>query len=110
MKLNPGPQSCGSWILAAGPALLCAMLCAILMHRRRRASRCAAQVAVDSVGSGAAAYEDGSAGGPGLRLALGNPAVRVALAAGALLGATALLPLLGSDVEQVGCGPGLGFA
>lgn len=58
------------------------------------------QVAVDSVGSGAAAYEDGSAGGPGLRLALGNPAVRVALAAGALLGATALLPLLGSDVEQ----------
>lgn len=64
---------------------------------------------MDSVGSGAAAYEEGGAGGLGLRLALGNPAVRVALAASALLGATALLQLLGGDLEQVGCGAGVWF-
>lgn len=61
-------------------------------------------MAADSVGSGAAGYEDSGAGGLGLRLALGSPAVRVSLAAGALLGAIALLQVLGGDWEQVGLG------
>lgn len=64
------------------------------------------QVAADSVGSGAAGYEDGGAGGLGLRLALGSPAVRVSLAAGALLGAIALLQVLGGDWEQAAAAAG----